>query len=134
MSDLLIYGAFALLTFVVNSIFLILYFSTVISYDPSNFTLHKDAFKIALPGTFLISVCIFFDPLLPRIFPSGLLSSPINIGIISSIILWAVLTRHYCEIEWLSATIVSFVATLMYALIMFFIDCFLILTIKSVLL
>jgi hypothetical protein len=127
MVNLLIYGAFALLTFVINSTFLILYFSTVISYDPSKLTLHKEAFKIALPGTFLITVCIFLDPLLPSA-RAGLFLSPINIGIISSIILWAVLTRHYCEIEWLSTIIVSFVAAMMYALIWLFIGGFLFLT------
>lgn len=123
MVNLLISSAFALLTFVINSTFLILYFSTVISYDPSKLTFHKEAFKIALPGTFLLSVCVFFDLLLPSA-RAGPFLNPINIGVISSTILWALLTRHYCKIEWLSTIIVSFVATMMYALIWLFVSSF----------
>lgn len=130
MLELLIHGLFALLTFAINSIFLVLYFSTVMSYS-SKFTLFKEAFKIALPGTFLISIFIFIDPMLPRIFPSGLLSSPTNIGVIGALILWAVLTRRYCETDWLSTITISFVAAIFHALLMFFIGSFLILVIRS---
>ena len=128
MFDLPMRGIFAFLIFVSNSTFSILYFSTLIGYS-SKFTLFKDAFKIALPGTFLISVLIFFDPWLPRFYTFGPLSSLTDIGIISSIILWTVLTRHYCETGWLSSIIVSFVAFTMNTLIMVFIYGFLLLTV-----
>ena len=128
MPDLLIRGIFALLTFVTNSTFLILYFSTLIGYS-SKLTLHKEAFKIALPGTFLSSIFIFLDPWLPRFFPFGPLSSSIDISISSSIILWTVLTRRYCETDWLSSIVISFVAAIIYAIVMFFIYCFLLLAI-----
>lgn len=132
MVDLLIIAIKAFLTFVVNSIFLILYFSTLISYS-SKLTLHRDTFKIALPGTFLISFFIFFDPWLPRFFSFGPLSSPINVGISSSMILWTVLTRHYCETDWISAITLSFVATIMYTFTMLFVYLFLFLATKLVL-
>lgn len=128
MFDLLFPGIFALLTFVTNSTILILYFSTLIGYS-SKLTVLKETLKLALPGTFLISIFIFFGPWLPRLFPFGPLSSPIDIGISSSIILWTVLARHYCETDWLSAFVVSFVAAIMCTLIIFFVYLFLLLVI-----
>ncbi len=133
MSDLLINGVFALLTFVTNSTFLILYFSTLIGYS-SKLILHKDAFKIALPGTFLSSILIFLDFLLPRSFLFGPLSSSIDIGITSSIILWTVLTRRYCKTDWLSTIVISFVAAILYVIVMLFIYLFLLFALKFVLL
>jgi len=131
MLELLFRGIFALLTFGINSTLLILYFSTIIGYS-SKTTLHKDAFKIALPGTIVSSIFIFFNPLLPTVSPFSPFSTLINIGINSSIILWTLLTRRYCGTGWLSAIVISFVAWVINTLVMFFIYCFLFLTIKSV--
>jgi len=133
MSDLFIYGVFALLTFATNSTFLILYFATLIGYS-SKLTLHKDAFKIALPGTFLSSILIFLDFWLPRFSLFGPLSSSIDIGITGSIILWTVLTRRYCKTDWLSTIVISFVAAILYVIVMLFIYLFLVFALNFVLL
>lgn len=132
MLDLFIYvrGVFALLTFVINSTLLILYFSTIIGYS-HKLTLHKEAFKIALPGTFLTSILIFLNSWIPKLLPVGPLSSSIDIGISGSIILWTILTRRYCETDWLSTIAISFVASMMYIIVMLFVYLLLLLTIKA---
>ncbi len=130
MEDLLVNTILAVVTFVTNSVVLILYYSTLISYT-SKLTIHKDACKITLPGTILGAVFIFLDPFLPRFIPIGPLHQPIDLGISLSIVIWVVLTQRYCETSWLSAILITFVAVIIYVFILFSISSLLTLAMRT---
>ncbi|UCE44109.1 MAG: hypothetical protein JSV57_01035 [Candidatus Bathyarchaeota archaeon] len=115
----------ALITFVINSVFLTFYFSAVMLDRLSKRTLHVDALKIALPGTIIFSIFISLSPLVPPLTAYGPLSSSIDIGITAAAIVWVVLTKRYCESGWLSTIVVVAVAAVLCVIFMTFVDKFL---------
>lgn len=114
-----------LITFIVNSAFLTLYFSALMLDSMSKLTIHMDALKIALPGTILLSIFVFLTPLMPRFMPLGPLSSSIDIGVSAAAVIWVVLTRRYSKTSWLSAILISAVAAIICIFVIFFAYCFL---------
>lgn len=109
-----------LITFVVNSAFLILYFSAVTLDSLSKRTVHMDALKIAFPGTITLSIFVFLAPIMPHFMPLGPLSSSIDIGISTAAVIWVVLTRRYCRTGWLGAILISSVAAIICIFVTFF--------------
>lgn len=115
----------ALIAFVVNSVFLVFYFSALMLDSLSKRTIHIDALKIALPGTILLSAFIFLTPLIPRLMPFGPLSSSIDMGISAAAVVWIVLTKRYCETGWLGAIFVTAVGAIPCIFVVSFVDKFL---------
>lgn len=109
-----------LITFVVNSVFLILYFSAVMLDSLSKLTVHMDAVKIALAGTIILSIFVFLAPLMPLLMPLGPFSSSIDIGISAAAITWVALTRRYARTSWLGAILISAVAAIICIFVIFF--------------
>lgn len=114
----------ALISFAVNSVFLTLYFSASLLDSLSKLTIHIDALKITLPGTILLSIFVFLNPLMPRFMPLGPLFSSIDIGISAAALIWVVLTRRYCETSWLGAIMITAIAVVMCLFFITFVDKF----------
>jgi len=111
-----------LITFALNSIFLMFYFSAVVLDSLSKRTIHMDAVKIALPGTVLLSVFVFLTPIMPNLMPLGPLSSSMDMGISAATVVWVVLTRRYCETSWLGSIVIVAVAAIFCLLVVGFVD------------
>ena len=110
-----------LITFVVNSVFLTLYFSALMLDSLSKLTIHVDAVKIALPGTIILSVFVFLTPIMPRLMSLGPLSSSIDIGVSVAAVIWVVLTRRYSKTSWLGAILISAGAAIICIFVIFFV-------------
>lgn len=120
----------ALITFVVNSVFLTLYFSALMLDSLSKLTIHTDALKITLPGTILLSIFVILTPTIPALMPLGPLSSSIDIGVTAAAVIWIMLTRRYCETGWLTTIMITAVAAMMCVFAIFFVYSFLLLIVE----
>lgn len=109
----------ALLTFFVNSVVLIVYFSFLMGYT-SKLTIYADACKVALSGTTLIFIFILLDPFLPRFMSFGPLSSSMDIGISLAVVVWVILIRRYFETSLSSNIMIAVIAAIIYMMVMFF--------------
>jgi len=116
-----------LITFVVNSVFLILYFSAIMLDSLSKLTVHIDALKIALPGTILLTIFVFLAPTMPSFMPIGPLSSPIDIGVSAAAVIWIVLTKRYSKTSWLNAILISAAPAIVCLFVILFVHAFLLL-------
>lgn len=121
----------ALISFVVNSVFLTLYFSALMLDQLSKLTVHIDALKIVLPGTILLSIFVFLTPLMLRFMPLGPLSSSIDIGVTAAGVIWVVLTKRYCETSWLGTIVIAAVAAIICLFVLSFVYGFLSLLVGS---
>jgi hypothetical protein len=121
------YLLLSLLTFIANTALLTVYFSAIIIGHTGKSTIHRDAFKIVLPGTILGSAFILLAPTIPALTRIGPISSPIDLGVTTMGIIWMTLTKRYCETSWLSSFLITVVAVIIYVTIMFFIGGFLML-------
>lgn len=100
----------ALITFLIDSVFLTLLFSAIMLEDPSELAIQRDALKITLPGTSLAAVSTVLNSLLPGLTSIGPFSSSMDIGISIAGIIWIMLTRRYCRIGLLEAVMLAVVA------------------------
>lgn len=110
----------ALITFVINSVLLTLFFSTIMLEDTSKLAIHRDALRITLPGTILAAFSLALDPLLPNLMPEGPFSSSMDVGVTIAGVIWIVLTRRYCQVKLHEAMLLAVAAVIMYLFVFLF--------------
>jgi hypothetical protein len=116
--------SFTVLSFIVNSLFLTLYFSGVISGFDSKHSANKDGFTMALAGSVVGALFSLVVSLLPVAVPI----MDVAIGLV--FLTWVLLIHYRFNEEWFEAIVQAIIGIIIYVVILALINGFLILWIS----